>query len=200
MSHHFSTIGQVATDPKLFTPAGGAEFCTFRLASGERRFDAEKQEWVDADPNWFTVNTFRSLARHAQRSLRKGDRVVVAGRLRVRQWETEEKRGTSVEIDADGIGHDMRFGVSYFTKTIGVEPGATQKEEANGSRDTSDTGDAADTADTGSLPAAPAQAPSQVTAGPAAAAPPAASNGDDRSDDGSGLAADGFTPKLASAS
>lgn len=129
MSHNFSAIGQVATEPRLFTPAGGAEFCTFRLASGERRYDTTKQEWVDTDPNWFTVNTFRGLARHAHRSLRKGDRVVVAGKLRVRQWESEEKRGTTVEIDADGLGHDMRFGTSSFTKTVGGEHQATPRRD-----------------------------------------------------------------------
>lgn len=129
MSHNFSAIGQVATEPRLFTPAGGAEFCTFRLASGERRYDTTKQEWVDTDPNWFTVNTFRGLARHAHRSLRKGDRVVVAGKLRVRQWESEEKRGTTVEIDADGLGHDMRFGTSSFTKTVGGEHQAPPRRD-----------------------------------------------------------------------
>lgn len=129
MSQNFSAIGQVATEPRLFTPAGGAEFCTFRLASGERRYDTTKQEWVDTDPNWFTVNTFRGLARHAHRSLRKGDRVVVAGKLRVRQWESEEKRGTTVEIDADGLGHDMRFGTSSFTKTVGGEHQAPPKRD-----------------------------------------------------------------------
>lgn len=129
MSQNFSAIGQVATEPRLFTPAGGAEFCTFRLASGERRYDTTKQEWVDTDPNWFTVNTFRGLARHAHRSLRKGDRVVVAGKLRVRQWESEEKRGTTVEIDADGLGHDMRFGTSSFTKTVGGEHQAPPRRD-----------------------------------------------------------------------
>ncbi|MBP6684105.1 MAG: single-stranded DNA-binding protein [Leucobacter sp.] len=117
MSQHFSTIGQIATDPKLFTPAGGTAFCTFRLASAERRYDATKQEWTDSDTNWFTVNTFRGLAQHAKSSFSKGDRVVVTGKLRVRAWEADEKRGTSVEIDADGIGHDVRFGVSVFVKS-----------------------------------------------------------------------------------
>lgn len=119
MTQQFSTVGQLATEPRLFAPPGGTEFCTFRLASTDRRFDAASGEWSDADTNWFTVNTFRSLARHAKQSFKKGDRVVVTGRLRVREWETADRRGTSVEIDAEGIGHDVRFGVTAFIRATG---------------------------------------------------------------------------------
>ncbi|KAM9862697.1 Single-stranded DNA-binding protein [Leucobacter sp. BZR 635] len=168
MSQQFSAVGQIATTPKLFTPAGGAEFCTFRLASAARRYDAAKQEWIDGDTNWFTVNTFRSLATHAKISLEKGDRIVVTGKLRVRQWTAEAKSGTSVEIDAEGIGHDLRFGSSRFAKMPGAMPrdaGAAEGE------------------------ASPDVAPGAVVPGPATAAdspvPPEQ------------LSADGFTPSLA---
>lgn len=116
MSQSFSVIGQVATDPKLFTPESGVQFCSFRLAHTERRFDTERKEWVDRETNWFTINAFRGLALNAKESFRIGDRVIVTGRLRVRKWEKGEKHGTSVEIDADGFGHDLRWGTSTFTK------------------------------------------------------------------------------------
>lgn len=119
MSQQLSTVGVIATEPKIFTPEGGAQFCTFRLASTERRFDSQKQEWVDGETHWFTVNTFRSLAVHAHQSFMKGDRAIVAGRLRIRNWEKDEKKGTSVEIDADAIGHDLRWGSTVFTKRVG---------------------------------------------------------------------------------
>ncbi|MCS3428573.1 single-strand DNA-binding protein [Mycolicibacterium mucogenicum 261Sha1.1M5] len=128
MAQHISVIGQIATEPKLFTPAGGAEFCTFRLASSDRRFDAETKEWSDGDTNWFTINTFRGLARHAKQSFKKGDRIVVAGRLRLRDWENEGKRGTAVEVDAEGVGHDVRFGVSGFLKASAVDGGGAAAE------------------------------------------------------------------------
>lgn len=116
MSQHISAVGQIATDPKLFMPESGVEFCTFRLACTERRFDGKKNEWSDGVTNWYTVNAFRSLAVHSAKSFSKGDRVVLTGKLRVRRWEKDEKSGTSVEIDADGIGHDVRWGVSTFEK------------------------------------------------------------------------------------
>src|SRR5690606_24074990 len=111
-----SVIGQIATEPKLFTPEGGVQFCSFRLASTERRYDADRKEWTDRETNWFTGNAFRHRALNAKESFRNGDRAVVAGRPRVRAWENGEKRGTAVEIDADGFGHDLRWGTSKFTK------------------------------------------------------------------------------------
>lgn len=116
MSQTISAIGQIATEPKLFAPESGVQFCTFRLACTERRFDGAKGEWADGTTNWFTVNAFRALAVNAAHSFAKGDRVVVQGRLRVRRWEKDEKHGNSVEIDAEGIGHDVRWGVSSFEK------------------------------------------------------------------------------------
>lgn len=109
-------VGTVATDPKLTKSAGRAAFCSFRLACNERRYDAEKQEWIDSDTNWYTINSFRDLADHAVASFNKGDRVLVSGRLRVRDWSNGEKSGTSTVVEAEALGHDLRWGTSVFTK------------------------------------------------------------------------------------
>lgn len=101
----------------------GVAYCTFRVASNERRYDREKSQWIDGETTWVTVNTFRSLAEHAGVSFSKGDRVVVNGRLRVRKWVNGDRRGTAVEIEAEAVGHDLRFGTSRFTKLIGSEAG-----------------------------------------------------------------------------
>ena len=48
--------------------------------------------------------------------MRRGDRVVVHGRLRLRAWENGEKSGTAIEIEADSIGHDLAWGTTVLTK------------------------------------------------------------------------------------
>jgi len=123
---NISVVGTVATEPRLVVTQAGVKLCTFRLASGERRYDRGQQKWVDGDTNWFSVAAFRALAEHAGQSFKKGERVIVTGRLRVRQWETEEKSGTSVEIEADALGHDLRWGVSRFEKTYAPENPASE--------------------------------------------------------------------------
>jgi single-strand DNA-binding protein len=62
------------------------------------------------------VTAFRDLAVNASQSLHKGDRVVTVGRLKVRDWSNDDRSGTSVEIEADSLGHDLYWGVTDYTK------------------------------------------------------------------------------------
>lgn len=116
MSVPVHIVGIVASDPKLVTFANDLRRCSFRLGSTQRRYDRTSQEWVDGETTWLTVNLFHGIAENAAASFAKGDRVLVAGRLRVRQWEADGRTGTSVDIEADAIGHDLRWGTSAFTK------------------------------------------------------------------------------------
>lgn len=128
MAIPLSIIGTIATEPRYAHTPGRAAYCSFRIAAHDRRFDRETGQWVDGEVNWFTIVSFRGLAEHASASFSKGDRVLVSGRLRVRRWETEEKSGTAVEIEADGLGHDLRFGTSTFAR---VPPRLTTAAEAS---------------------------------------------------------------------
>jgi len=119
MSDRGDTItvtGNVATPPELKRTPAGLAIATFRVASGQRRYDREAEAWTDAGTNWYTVSVFRGLADHAYQSLHKGDRVILTGRLRLREWDNGTRRGTAVEIDAEAIGHDLRWGTTTFAK------------------------------------------------------------------------------------
>ncbi|WP_084361715.1 single-stranded DNA-binding protein [Herbiconiux solani] len=118
-----TVTGIVATPPRHITTNSGLEITSFRLASGQRRFDREKQKWVEADTNWYTVTAFRQLALNLGGSLERGQHVLVSGRLRIRAWENGEKSGTSVEIEADAVGHDLSWGTSSFTRSVSATGG-----------------------------------------------------------------------------
>ncbi len=109
--------GLIATTPRQVVTESGLTVVSFRLASSFRRFDVEKQAWVSSDTNWYTVSGFRKLAENSANSLSKGDRVLVSGKLKIRDWDNGERSGTSVEIEADAIGHDMTFGTTSFERT-----------------------------------------------------------------------------------
>lgn len=117
MSDTLTVTGLVATEPKHIVTSAGLAVTTFRLASNQRRFDRAANKWVDGDTNWYTVASFRQLAANVVISVQKGQRVVVSGKLRVRDWETDEKKGRAVEIDADAIGHDLTWGTAAFTRS-----------------------------------------------------------------------------------
>ncbi|CAN5588824.1 hypothetical protein BH09ACT4_BH09ACT4_14190 [soil metagenome] len=117
MTDHISLIGLVATTPNHVVTGNGLSITSFRLASAQRRYDRVQQKWVDGDTNWYTVSTFRQLATNVVSSVQKGQRVVVTGRLRVRDWTTDDKKGTNVEVDAEAVGHDLTWGTSSFTRS-----------------------------------------------------------------------------------
>lgn len=110
MSDTITITGNIAADPERRITGTGVPITTFRVASSQRRFDRASGQWVETGTNWYQVSAFRSLAMHAFASLHRGERVIVTGRLRLRAWETATKKGLSVEIDADGIGHDLLWG------------------------------------------------------------------------------------------
>lgn len=133
MGDTITITGNVATDPDHKRTTGGVAITTFRVASGQRRFDRAANAWVETGTNWYSVSAFRGLAEHAHASLRRGDRVILTGRLRIRDWDNGTKRGTAIEIDADAIGHDLLWGTTTFTKTArGAEP---EKEDNWPTRD-----------------------------------------------------------------
>ena len=101
--------GNLTDDPELrFTPNGVA-VANFRLAVDQRIWDTDG--WKDGESSYFRVNVWRDQAEHASRSLHKGARCVVVGRLRSRSWETPEgQRRSAVEVDAEELGMSLRFG------------------------------------------------------------------------------------------
>jgi single-strand DNA-binding protein len=100
--------GNLTDDPELrFTP-NGAAVANFRLAVDQRIWDADG--WKDGEASYFRVNVWRDQAEHVSRSLHKGARCVVVGRLKSRSWETPEgQRRSAVEVDAEEVGMSLRF-------------------------------------------------------------------------------------------
>jgi len=130
MPDHLTVTGLVATAPKHIVTSENLQITTFRLASTQRRFNRTEQKWEDADTNWYTVTAFRALAANAIGSILKGQRVIVSGRLRIRDWQTDERSGTTIEVDADAIGHDLTFGTSQFTRTPSASASVDTPESA----------------------------------------------------------------------
>ena len=118
MTDTLSITGLVATTPRHLVTGDGLPITSFRLASTQRRYDRGAQKWIDAETNWYTVTCFRQLAFNVVASIEKGQRIVVSGRLRVRDWQTGDRAGTNVEIDADALGHDLAWGTSIYTRSV----------------------------------------------------------------------------------
>lgn len=124
MTEQITVRGYVATDPESRNLPDGTVVVAFRFASTPRWYDAQTASWRDGHTNWFTVQAFRALGLNALASVKKGQPVVVVGKLRVRFWEGEHGRNTAVDIDAVSIGHDLALGTAGFQRTISSAPPA----------------------------------------------------------------------------
>jgi single-strand DNA-binding protein len=106
---------------------GDAQVASFRVATTPRRFQRKTETWVDGTTQWYAVTAWRALADNCQQSLRRGDPVVVQGRLTVNTWTARDgEPQSSLEIEAVHVGHDLTRGTSRFTRT----PKAVQETAA----------------------------------------------------------------------
>ncbi|MET4226202.1 single-stranded DNA-binding protein [Oerskovia enterophila] len=110
--------GFMGTSPRLFASPTGNDFTSFRIASTTRYLDRTRGEWVDGRTIWFTVKAWRGMAQNVVASLRKGDAVVVTGRLAVDEWTSPEGPRTNLVIEASALGPDLTRGQARFSPTV----------------------------------------------------------------------------------
>ena len=95
---------------------GETKCASFRVGSTPRY--NRNGTWVDGQTSWYTVNCWRGLGSNVHQSLKRGDAVVVHGRVRVDVWEREgQSSSVTWIIDATFVGHDLTKGTSSFVKT-----------------------------------------------------------------------------------
>jgi single-strand DNA-binding protein len=142
-----SVVGYVASEPS-YVKVGRNDIpkLTMRVAWTTRRRDAASGQWVDANTSFVSVTCWRRLADNLATCLRKGDPVVLRGRLDVRSFVGRDgQRRTSVEVDANTLGHDLNRGVAGFRRVFD-KSGRTAEETAAG-RDSVPLGEDAALAD-----------------------------------------------------
>lgn len=102
---NITVLGLVATTPRHLVTQEGLAITSFRIAQ------ATDTEGVS---NWYTITAFKTLAINASASINKGDRIIVTGKLLIRDWDNGSRAGTSIEIEAETMGHDLNYGASVF--------------------------------------------------------------------------------------
>lgn len=67
--------------------------------------------------HWYTVTATGPLASDVDRSLNRGDRVILSGTTTVRAWNDRGVEGTTTFIELERCGHDPAWGASRWTST-----------------------------------------------------------------------------------
>lgn len=112
-----TVVGNLVDDPRLRSTDAGVDVASFRVASTSRRYDRESRRWVDSASLFLSVSCWRTLAGNAVASLRKGDPVVVTGRLSTRTWEKDGQVRSSCELEAVAVGPDLARGTAVFRRS-----------------------------------------------------------------------------------
>lgn len=97
--------------------AGEHPVATFRVAVTPRRLERATGTWVDQETQWYSVSTWRALAENCAVSLRRGDAVVVHGRLTLHRYTT--KAGVEAQdwrIEAATVGPDLTRGATAWRR------------------------------------------------------------------------------------
>ncbi len=117
-------VGNITRDPELrFTPSGQA-VASFGVAVNRRWQNRSNQEWEE-QTSFFDVKCWAQLAENVSESLGRGSRVVVAGRLEQRSWETEQgEKRSKVEIVADDVAPSLRWATAEVRKNERRDGGA----------------------------------------------------------------------------
>ena len=152
--------GHVGHEPQLLVREGKQAFLRLNVASTPR-VRSREGEWGDGATQWFAVKLFGEFAAHVAHSVRKGDAVLVRGRLEHEEYQTRdgEQRWTAV-IVADAFGPDLRMATAHVTRAV-------RRTDAD--------------AAAGTAPAADASPSGEAAAGPAGGAEAAGSGGGESS-------------------
>lgn len=131
-----TVVGNLVGDPELrFTPSGHAA-CRFTLAHNPREFNRERNEWTDGEPTFFDCTAWRELAEHVAESLRRGHRVIVAGDLKTRRWESNGSGKTPAgetivrqELVVTAIGPELTFATATVAKATRTARGEVAPDD-----------------------------------------------------------------------
>jgi single-strand DNA-binding protein len=131
-----TVVGNLTADPELRYTQNGLAVANFTIASTPRIFDKTKNEYVDGEALFLRASVWREFAEHVA-ALDKGTRVIVTGKLKQRSYETKEgEKRTSIELEVDAIGPDLRYATAQVTRATSGGPSPRQDQQAPASTDT----------------------------------------------------------------
>lgn len=111
-----TVIGNLVADPESKV-AAGHNLARLRVATNERVKDASG-EWKDGDTTYVDVTCWRKLADGAS-SLKKGQRIVVYGKLKGRSFQRKDgTNGYAYEIEATDVGTSIMSRGSTQQRTV----------------------------------------------------------------------------------
>ena len=120
--------GNLTRDPEIRSTQSGMNILNFGMAVNDRRRNSQTGEWEDY-ANFVDCVLFGNRADYLSRTLHKGTKVVVDGKLRYSSWERDGQRRSKIEVVVDDLdfvsprqqgGYAPQGGYNNAPQQIGV--------------------------------------------------------------------------------
>lgn len=127
-----TVVGNLTADPELKYVGSGTPVASFTVASTPRSLNRQTNEWEDGEAMFIRCSVWREYAENVTESLSKGMRVVVTGKLQVRNYQRQDgSQGTSIEMQVDEVGPSLRYATAQVTRTSGGQGGGANRGSYN---------------------------------------------------------------------
>lgn len=102
-------VGNATADSELRYTAGGDAVCSWSLAVTPRV--KRDGAWTDGETAYYRCTAWKQLGESAAESVTRGMRLLVHGRLKVRTYEKDGQTRTSLDVEVEHVGAEMRYAV-----------------------------------------------------------------------------------------
>lgn len=106
--NQITLLGNLARDPEIKYTNEGLAITDLRVAVNRRWKDKDGNDMENVE--FFNITTWNKLAENCSNDLKKGDRVIVSGRLNHRSFDTKDgKKINIMNVIADVVAASLEF-------------------------------------------------------------------------------------------
>ena len=110
----------VVAEPELRFSEKGSAWVKVRGIAKDRVRDASGT-WGDGDPLFIDI-VIGNGAENLYESIVKGDTIMVSGKLKMRTWEKDGQKRSTMDITADSVSVSLRGGPARTSRTVESPP------------------------------------------------------------------------------
>jgi len=110
LTTHVTIAGNLTRDPELRYTQAGQPVASFTIASTPRSYNKDTKQYEDGEAIFQNCTLWGKPAENLAASVHKGSRVIAAGQLKARTYQTREgETKTGIDLIVDEIGLSVMF-------------------------------------------------------------------------------------------
>lgn len=126
-----TVVGNLTRDPEVKFQVAGQAKLVLAVAVTRRWQDPATNQWQDST-SFLDIVCWGDLAQNVSHSAKRGDRVIVTGRVEQRSWKSKGVARSKTEIVADDVALSVRWATAQVTKAQRSATDAPQSDEPGG--------------------------------------------------------------------